>query len=166
MENNIQQILKIAKNDAKNDVSLFSQVDIEKMLKEIDSDKHNYLENKTMSSINKELYDELQKHTENINTVISNSNKLKDEYVLITEIFELKKSRYLRYMKKGDDVLLSGGVLVDIKFLDNGVYLTLLLFGKKIIKIKMDDYIIFQKLNANEKIILLSFEYITKFGKE
>jgi hypothetical protein len=59
-----------------------------------------------------------------------------------------------------------GGILLDINQGENGMYLSLLAFGKRFIRVKIDDYIFFQKLTPDEKIIILSFDYLEEFEKE
>jgi hypothetical protein len=92
-------------------------------------------------------------------------NKL-NEYFLIKDINEFRKSHYIRYIKKGESKLYTGGVLVNLYSNDeNTLYARLIIFGKKFINIKIDEYVFFQKLTADEKIILLSFDYIEQFDE-
>jgi hypothetical protein len=144
---------------AKNDPSLFSQLNVDEILNTIENDKYNYLENKTLMSISQEVLTELQKIKYLDDIIIQNyHNKLK-EYVLVTEIFELKKGHYIRYIKKNETKLHTGSVFLDVKFKNGGVYL-MVVSWKTIVQIKMDDFIIFQKLTPEEKLVLLSFEQI------
>lgn len=159
MNFNLDKIFK----DAKNDSSLHSNLDINGLLqKALENDKHDYLENKTTATIKNEIYNELKDYFFEKDEFHDICEKLKD-YVLITEIYELKKSHYIRYLKKDTKKLYSGGILVDVQFIDKGVYLGVLMRGRHYIHIKMDDYVIFQKLTPDEKLILLSFDCIEKF---
>ena len=69
-------------------------------------------------------------------------------------------------MKKNSCDLSSGGIVMKIFSNEDCIfYIGLLLFGKKYINVRYDDYFFFQKLTSDEKIILLSFDCIEQFSE-
>ena len=48
------------------DPSLLSEINIEKLLESVDDDKNNYLEDKTMNTINNEIYETINELNMNI----------------------------------------------------------------------------------------------------
>jgi hypothetical protein len=149
-------------NEAKTDPSLFSTLNMDEILKSIQNEKHDYLENKSLKTISAEIYHQLNVFP----NVLELCDKLK-EYFLVNELAEFRKSHHIRFIKKnGDNKLHVGGILLDINQGENGMYLSLLAFGKRFIRVKIDDYIFFQKLTPDEKIIILSFDYLEEFEKE
>jgi hypothetical protein len=157
---NISQMIATERNNP----DLFSQIDINKLLQSLEDEKHTYLENKTLKSISTEIFHKLQEIYGNNDEITRPlCDKLK-EYFLVTHPCELRKSHYIRYVKNGDLTLCVGGVLVDIKYENNNIYVCLLAFGKRCIKLKYTNNVFFQKLSGDEKIILLSMDYLDRFN--
>jgi hypothetical protein len=52
----------------------------------------------------------------------------------------------------------AGGIVVDIKFLDNGVHVLCLNNQRRLIQYKFDGSITFQKLSVDEQLILMAYE--------
>jgi hypothetical protein len=87
------------------------------------------------------------------------------EYRLIDSMDQLSCGKYIRWIRcceKNDtsntlstlSTLSNGGMLSDIKFLENGVFLSALAPGTRFPrKIKYDNYLIFQKMNENEMLM-------------
>jgi hypothetical protein len=145
--------------DALNDPSLLSTLDVNKLLNTLDDDKHDYLENKTMDSFineNNTIINELN---------ITNTLKLKYcnkliGYRVVDQINELHKGKYIRWYRENTQQLTNGGILVDIKFLDNGVHILCMNSMRRFIQYKFDDCITFQRLTDEEQLILLAYNYI------
>lgn len=150
----------------KKEQSLIQSIDVNDFFKYLENENHTYLENKTFKTIAEDILNELY----SINSVPENEiplicNKLTD-YFLIKNINEFRKSHYIRYIKKGESKLYSGGILVNLYSNDKDIlYARLIIFGKRFINIKIDEHVFFQKLTSDEKIILLSFDYIEKFDE-
>lgn len=162
---NIKEITEMVKNIRK-EQEIFKTVDINDLLTSIEKDNHDYLENKTFKSIAEDVFNQVTA----INSIPSDEmvvicDKLKD-FFLIKEIYELRKSRYLRYIKKGGNVLLNGGFFTKLTVKNNIVYIGMVIHGGRFISVRFEDYIFFQKLTEDEKIILLSFDYIEQFNEE
>ena len=151
--------------DANNDPLLCSKLDINNIIGSINDEKHGYLINKNLKSIAHEIVEKLH----SLKGIIADDipifcDKLKD-YFLVTNLTEFRKSHNIKYIKKGDTKLQYGGFLLDIKPSESGFNLLLLTFGKRIIQVKLNDCIFFQKLSDDEKLILISLEYLEKFEK-
>jgi len=57
-------------------------------------------------------------------------------------------------------VLSRGAVFCNIKITDNGVYLICKGFTNKHFQLKMDEYLIFQKLTNQETVLLNAMDYL------
>lgn len=96
------------------------------------------------------------------------SSELKDihkrlkDYRYIDEIDDINYGSYIRWipLNKEDDIRLrNGGIICDIKILDNGIHI-FCKNGFRLMQIKFDENLIFQKLTHQEKIILNVLNYI------
>ena len=144
--------------NAMSDPSILSTIDIEKLLESIENDKNDYLENKTMRDMEKEIY-------EIVNTLELSSN-MKLEYCkklvgyrYIDSINEIHKGKHIRWInKKGN--LTTGGLVVDIKFTEKGTHILCKNNMNRFIEIKYDECNIFQKMTMEEQMILMAYDYI------
>lgn len=161
---NLQEIIVKAKNDA----SLFSTIDVEKLLEVADDDKNDYLENKTLHDIVNDIHDTL---------VVLPITKLKikdiqqklSEYRYVERICDLHKGKHIRWIrisgfkiipKTSSYSLTNGAVVVDIIFTDTGTNILCRNYNNVFIQIKFDDCLIFQKLSTDEELILMAYELI------
>jgi hypothetical protein len=96
--------------------------------------------------------------------------KLKD-YIYVDSIDNLKEGSYLRWFDIGDSEtnkkkLNTGGLLVEVKFVDNETLLVCKNFVNKFknnyYTLKFDNLVTFQKLNNQELVILLAMDYLEK----
>ena len=110
----------------------------------------NYLENKTFHSISNEIYQILAP----LDDRIALCNKLK-LYRFVDEIYQLHTGKYTRWMFKKDNILKIGGIVTNVKFLDNGTHILIYNTNqKKFVQIKFDDVLLFQKLTFEEEVLL------------
>jgi len=58
-------------------------------------------------------------------------------------------------------LITNGGIVVDVKFLDNGTHI-LCKNGPRFIQYKFDDCITFQKLSADEQMVLSCYDFLRK----
>ena len=79
------------------------------------------------------------------------------EYYPIEHIYELHKGKHIRWIR--NNKLTNGGIIVNIKFTDNGTQILCMNSTKKFTQIKFDECIIFQKLNETEQLIIMAYEY-------
>jgi hypothetical protein len=159
MENkNTMDIDKIFE-DAINDPSLLSTIDIETLLNSIESTKNDYLDNKTMSEITNIVHEKIdetdipkENHQEIYKKLVG--------YRYVDEIYELHKGKMVRWIRLGSTKLTNGGIVTDIKFLENGVHILCMNSQRRFIQYKFDDCYTFQKMNTEEQLILMAYEQL------
>jgi hypothetical protein len=157
MNINVLEIFEAAKKDPE----LFSTLDIENILESVENEKNDYLENKTMEDITRDVF-------ENIQSTGINKNKIKEfcdkliGYRCVDEIHELFKGRHVRWIRRDSDVLTTGGIVVDIKFLKDGIQILIKNNLNRFIQYRFDDCITFQKLSAEEQLLLMAYEELKK----
>lgn len=152
--------------NAMKDPSLFSTMDIEKLLDSIEKEGHDYLEKKTMESITQEIYEQI----DDLNLSIEQSAEICEKligYRYVDEIHEIHKGKHVRWIRilqenKDKMYLTNGGIVVNVKFLKNGTHITCMSKGNRFIQYKFDDCITFQKLSTEEQLILMAYENLEK----
>jgi len=153
---NINQIFE----DALTDPSLLSTLDIDNLLESIENTKNDYLDNKTTSDITSEIQDKLNEIGFSDDEKEIMIVKLK-EYRFVDEIHELHKGKMVRWIRNGTNRLTNGGIVTDIKFLDNGVHVLCMNSQRRFIQYKYDDCYTFQKMNVEEQLILMAYEELS-----
>ena len=86
-------------------------------------------------------------------------------YMYVDNIKDLKYGRTIRWinLNKIDAIKITNGALLcDIKILDKGLALVLKGYAKNYITLYLNENIIFQKINAEEEIILKAVNYLNK----
>lgn len=146
----LQQIFE----DAQNDHSLLSTLDINELLNSLENKNNDYLVDKTFKDIHDDVFNIVNASmpTEKVSDICK---KLAD-YRYVDEIYELHKGKHVRWIK--DNKFTNGGIVVDIKFLDNGVHVLCINNQRRLIQYKFDAAITFQKLSVNEQLILMAYE--------
>src|SRR6056300_478555 len=102
---NINQIFE----DALNDPSLLSTLDIDNLLESIETTKNDYLDNKTTSDVEREIHenlDELGLSKEDKEIALEKLNG----YRFVDEIHELHKGKMVRWIRNGTNKLTNGGI--------------------------------------------------------
>jgi hypothetical protein len=160
--------------DALTDPDLAAAINIDDLVLAIQNDKNEHLDNKTLEHIAEDKYTQLTKLHLGKDRLKELFSKL-SEYRYIDEIHQLHKGKHVRWIRtnipinsgkgnKKDDSynLTSGGIVVEIKFLDTGTHIMVLTKNpvKRCIQYKFDDCITFQKLSAEEQLILAAYEFI------
>jgi hypothetical protein len=156
---NIQEIFE----NARKDPTLFSTMNIEELLDSIENDKNDYLENKTMEDITKEIFENICELDLSLDETKIICNRLIG-YRYIDEIRDLHKGKHIRWLriKSKTPSLTNGGILVNIKFLDNGVHIICKNSQNRFIQYKFDDCVTFQKLSVEEQLLLMAYENLSK----
>ena len=155
-EMNIDQIFE----DAMNDSSLLSTINIDNLLNTLENTKNDYLDNKTMADISKEVYENVSECDIHDDGIESLCKKLIG-YRYVDEIYELHKGKMVRWVRDGTSKLTNGGIVTDIKFLPNGVHVQCMNSMKRFIQYKFDDCKTFQKMNTEEQLILLAYDHLS-----
>lgn len=138
------------------DPELLSSINIDSLLESLEDQRNDYLENKTLKEINKDVFNKVNALHTDIEKKQLICNKL-IEYYPIEKIYELHKGKHIRWLR--NNKLTNGGIIVNIKFTDNGTQILCMNSCKKFIQIKFDECIIFQKLNETEQLIIMAYEY-------
>uniref|UniRef100_A0A6C0JFZ4 Uncharacterized protein n=1 Tax=viral metagenome TaxID=1070528 RepID=A0A6C0JFZ4_9ZZZZ len=166
-EETIHQIFE----NALKDPELFSTMDIETLLDSIENEKNEYLDEKTMGDITQDIYETISE-VYSIERREEICNKLVGyRYVdLLHELHKGKHVRWIRHNEKNDKMniqndtgpkLTNGGIVADIKFLDNGTHVLCKNAMGRFIQYKFDDCYTFQKLSVDEQLILMAYEHIS-----
>lgn len=152
---NINQLFE----EALNDPSLLSTLDIDNLLDSIESTKNDYLDNKTMSDISNEIREKVEEtgiSHEKKEAIIAKLNG----YRVVDEIYELHKGKMVRWIRNDTEKLTNGGIVTDIKFLENGVHVLCMNSQRRFIQYKYDDCYTFQKMSIEEQLILMAYEQL------
>ena len=151
---NIEEIFKNALQDS----SLLSAIDIDQLLSMMDNPKTDYLENKTKSQLSDDIYQSLTQLLNDDQKIQEYHIKL-DGYRLVDELHELHKGKHVRWIRRENGKLTNGGIVVDLRFLDNGTHILCMNTMRKFSQYKFDDCLTFQKLTTEEQLILMAYEY-------
>ena len=81
-------------------------------------------------------------------------------YRVVDEIYELHKGKMVRWIRNDTDKLTNGGIVTDIKFLENGVHVLCMNSQRRFIQYKYDDCYTFQKMSIEEQLILMAYEQL------
>jgi len=146
--------------EALKDPSLKNTIDVDSILAAMDRTEINDLGNKSLVDLCKETYEALMQLDIDEHERAELCKKLA-EYRLVDEIYKLHKGKHVRWIREQSDnpYLTNGGIVVDIKFLDNGIHVVCK-NKNRFIQYKFDECITFQKLSADEQLILSCYEFI------
>jgi hypothetical protein len=151
----IEQILE----NAKRDPTLFANINIHELFENLNAlEPVTYLANMSLSKITAIIYEKIKEFTENAEEIADLCDKLA-EYRYVEEIFEIQKGKYIRTMDIETGKMALGGIVMDIKFTDNGTYI-LCKNKNRFFQIHFDKYLFFQKLSMDEQLYLMACDYI------
>ena len=129
----------------------------------LENSKNEYLLKYTLQKIN-----DIKQHIINELPILQKNKitlkkKLKD-YKYVIDLEELKEGSYIRWIsqKNEDYYLTNGGFIIEVIFTENGILLLIKGINNSFFKIIFDQCVIFQKLNNQEKILLLTLDYLEK----
>ena len=134
----------------RHNTELQSQLNIDAILDAAENVDNNYIGNHTLNSISEETVDCLKELNINKELREKYCNSLL-QYRYIDQIHQIHKGKHIRWIRNGK--LTNGGIVVDVKFLDNGTHI-LCKNGFRFIQYKFDECITFQKLTNDEVMIL------------
>lgn len=141
-------------------------MDVNKLLKALDDESNETLLNFTSDKIremNLNVLKELQLSNQDTLVLLK---KLKD-YKYVDEMNELKYGAYIRWIpiENPDNIYLTKGALFcEMKITDNGVFFICKNYGYNCrhFQISMDKNLIFQKLTAQELVLLSALNHLSK----
>ena len=153
------QISKLME-DAREDPDLFSKIDVDALLIELESAKNDFLEGHTFDSIAKDLVDSMKNESITRPCINEFSQKLTG-YRFVGELHVLHKGKYVRWIRKSDKTkLMRGGVVVDIKFGNEGVNVLCRSPSGRFIQYRFDLCLTYQKLTDDEQLILMIYDNV------
>jgi hypothetical protein len=150
---NINEIRNIFA-EASNDLDLKNTIDIDAILERTDMD---HFGDKRLKDLCIDIRDALNDLNIEEFEKTEICKKLA-EYRLVDEIYKLHKGKHVRWIREPGTNLTNGGIVVDIKFLDNGIHVVCK-NKNRFIQYKFDECITFQKLSADEQLILSCYEF-------
>jgi len=151
---NIDEIYKHAQNDP----ALFSTIDIDTLLENIESETTEYLEGKTLAIISTTIRGVLSGIFQNIDSVF---DKLIG-YRYVSLVCEIRQGVYIRWIGNRREKLEVGGTVISVKICDEGVQVICKNAIGRHISFRFDECVVFQKLTTEEQLILMAYEYIQK----
>jgi hypothetical protein len=141
------------------DTSLLAEIDIEELLRSVNNEKHDYLENKTLDTILDEnicAIKTLKLPKEETNNIC---NRLVG-YRYVENLYELHKGKHIRWIRSDNKKLTNGAIILDVKFFDNGSHILCRNAQHRLFQVKFNDCMVFQKLSTGEQLILMAYEHM------
>jgi hypothetical protein len=135
---------------------------IYKLENALEKKKYNSLLNLNNAKISQIKNDILQKMHFKPSIIKKFIKSLKD-YRFVDDLQDIHYGSYIRWinMNKLDDLkLTNGGIICDIKMTDTGAMITIKNNINRFFNVKIDENLIFQKLNNEEKIILYALDEV------
>ena len=135
---------------------------VEDILQQLNNDTDSNIINLTsrkIKDIKNNMLQKLQLPREDLKSL---HKKLKD-YRYCTDLSDLQSGNYIRWisLKNIDNLkLTTGGIVCDVKLVNNVLQILCKNFNNMFFQIKFDEVVIFQKLSNQEKIILGILDYI------
>jgi len=143
----------------KKDTSLLAQIDIEELLRNVDDEKHDYLDNKTLGDILDENIKAVKGTGLPVIQMKDVCNRLAG-YRYVENLYELHKGKHIRWIRNDNKKLTNGAIVMDVKFLDSGSHILCRNAQHKLFQVKFNESMIFQKLSTGEQLILMAYEHV------
>lgn len=138
--------------EAKSDPSLYSAINVDALL---DNAKHDFLENKTLSTVTQDVYDALSSLRISRDEMLDHGQKLTG-YRFVDELYELHRGKHVRWIRiENPDRIMVGGIVVDVRFTDEGANVLCRLHNNRFTQYRFDQCLTFQKLSYDEQMVLL-----------
>jgi len=148
------------------------ELDMEKLVKALDNDNNqnivdNELDYKKINQAKNDILQQLQLSRDSLKIM----HKQLKAYRYIDSMEEVRYGSYIRWIKLNnpeDIKLTNGGIVVDIKvfkYEEEGideVHLVCRNRMNRLFQIKLNENIVFQKLNDQEQVLLSAMEYLNK----
>jgi hypothetical protein len=143
-------------------------IDINNLLTALDNEKNDSIMNLTTAKIQEMNFGILKELHLDREILIDYFKKLKG-YKYVDEINDLKHGGFIRWIPLTDPTHLplnQCGIICDIIITDDGVYIVCKNFMHRHYRFKMDECLIFQKLSAQEMVILSALDQLTEEDKK
>jgi len=146
--------------NVRKDTSLLANIDMDELLHATESDKNDYLNDKTLDDILEENIQAIKRLKLPKKDIIELSGKLVG-YRYIENVFDIHKGKHIRWVREGRPIT-NGAIVADVKFLDNGTHIVCTTAMGRVFQIKFNECTVFQKLSVGEQLILMAYEHIRK----
>lgn len=153
MEKKINDLMRTAQKDP----SLYSNINIQEIIESVNKERYNYINEMSAYDIQQEVYNVLKDN--NVDKISEYTEKLLS-YRYIDSLNELQSGKFIRWIRKTDQTLTNGNILVNIEFTKDRTLLLLKSPTNRFIRIKWDECIVFQILTPEEQLILTTNQYI------
>jgi hypothetical protein len=141
---------------------------MEELLKALDNDENSYLLDMSNAKIKKSKNDILQQ-IQLKGSLLKMIHKKLEEYRYITDANSLINGAYIRWINLNkigettpEKMLTNGAIVCDWKLYDNGLHVVCKTNNHRIIQIKFDENLIFQRLSNQEQVLLSVIDYVSK----
>jgi len=137
-------------------------IDINNLLSALDNEKNDGIMNLTTPKIQETIFNILKELHLDRKILIDYFKKLKG-YKYVDEINDLKYGGFIRWIPITDPEHLplnQCGIICDIIISDDGVFIVCKNFMHRHYRFKMDECLIFQKLSAQEMVILSALDHL------
>jgi hypothetical protein len=141
-----------------------NKIDIETLLSALENDNNEGILEYDKNKINEIKNNILEKLNLPEEIFIDFQRKLED-YKYIDELPDLQQGRYIRWIStkpSKNENLATGGIVCDIKVVNEGINIICKNKFNRFFEIKMNDNIIFQKITKQEKVLLDVMNYLNK----
>jgi hypothetical protein len=141
-----------------------SSLDLDKLMKALDNENNDGILDNNNQNIAKIKNDILQQLNLPREKLIKIHKSLKD-YKYVDDLQDINYGCYVRCISLKDPKnikLTTGGIICDIKIIDNGILVICKNNFNKFFQFKMDENLIFQKLTDQEKVLLSVVDYLNK----
>ena len=149
-------------------MNLESDLNMETLLSALDNNKNESIMNLTTPKIQEMIFSILKELHLDRETMVNYFKKLKG-YKYVDELNDLKYGGFIRWIPITDPTHLplnQCGIICDIIISDDGVYIVCKNFMHRHYRFKMDECLIFQKLSAQELIILSALDHLIEEDKK
>ena len=149
-------------------MNLESDLNMETLLSALDNNKNESIMNLTTPKIQGMIFSILKELHLDRETMVNYFKKLKG-YKYVDELNDLKYGGFIRWIPITDPTHLplnQCGIICDIIISDDGVYIVCKNFMHRHYRFKMDECLIFQKLSAQELIILSALDHLIEEDKK
>lgn len=141
-----------------------NKFNVEELLNALDNDNNSSIGDLTSAKIKMYKNNALQKLQLKREELKKMHKKLED-YRLVEELDDIQYGHHIRWIRLTNPekiYLTNGGIICDIRVINEEVHVRCFNRYRKIMQIKLDECYIFQKLSDQEKVILNVLDYLSK----
>jgi len=139
-------------------------MDNDSLLKALDNENNTSIMKLNSKKVKQEKYNMIRDLNLEPSSMVELMNKLK-KYRLVDELQDIHYGNYIRWIKITDPTtikLTNGGIIIDIKIVDDGCHIICKNAYNAIMQIRLNENIIFQKITDQENVILSALDYLNK----